>query len=193
MSDIDDLYAADKRIVRKILLGDRQAFAALIKNTEGLVATIVFRLIPASADRDDLAQDIYLKAYQNLPGFRHQAKLSTWIGQIAYRTCLHYLEKKQLVLAEPDETLVIKDNSLLSSPTEQWLNRKESAAILQTGIGRLPPLYQTLLTLFHREEMSMEEIRQLTGLPEGTIKSYLYRARIQLKEQLLSAYKKEDL
>ena len=89
---------ADKHLVDRVLRGDTRAFGIIIKNTENLVAQIVFKLIPVVEDRKDLAQDIYLKAFHNLAGFKFQSKLSTWIAQIAYNSCLSWIEKKKLVL-----------------------------------------------------------------------------------------------
>ncbi len=89
---------ADKHLVDRVLRGDTRAFGIIIKNTENLVAQIVFKLIPGAEDRKDLAQDIYMKAFHNLPGFKFQSKLSTWIAQIAYNSCLSWIEKKKLVL-----------------------------------------------------------------------------------------------
>ena len=88
----------DKDLVEKVLRGDTNAFSIIIKNTEALVAQIVFKMIGNEEDRKDLAQDIYLKAYKNLSSFRFGSKLSTWIGQIAYNACTDYLRKKKLVL-----------------------------------------------------------------------------------------------
>jgi RNA polymerase sigma factor (sigma-70 family) len=194
----------DKNLVGNVLTGDTKAFGTIIKNTEGLVALIVFKMIINAEDRKDLAQDIYLKAFHNLSGFKFQAKLSTWIGQIAYNTCLHYLEKKKLVLIDPPNHENDSDDQLSNllnhgsiglsnNETEKLIWRKELSVILQTETDKLLPVYKTILTLFHQQELSYGEITQITGLPEGTVKSYLFRARKTLKEAILSKYKKEDL
>ena len=78
-------------------------------------------------------------------------------------------------------------------PADGWILRKELTGIVQAEIGRLPPLYQTLVGLYHQEDLSYQEMAQITGLPEGTVKSYLFRARKMLKEKLLSTYKMEKL
>jgi len=78
-----------------ILHGKTEAFAQIILRTEGLVAQILSRMIVVQEDRKDLAQDIYMKAFHKLQDFKFQAKLSTWIGQIAFNTCLNWLEKKK--------------------------------------------------------------------------------------------------
>ena len=88
----------DRQVVDLILGGDMHAFGSLVEMTEGLVAQIVYKLIPNEEDRKDVAQDIYLKVYRHLNGFKFQSKLSTWVGQIAYNTCLNRLQKKQLTI-----------------------------------------------------------------------------------------------
>jgi RNA polymerase sigma factor (sigma-70 family) len=180
---------ADKLLVDKVLRGDTQAFGEIIQNTEALVARIVFKMIPIAEDRKDIAQDTYLKAFGKLDGFRFQSKLSTWIGQIAYNTCLSWMEKKKLVL--PGNL----HEERVSHPAEPQKDivQKELSAILSAEIDNLPSVYQMLITLFHHESLSYEEMAQITGMPEGTVKSYLFRARRTLKENLLSKYKKEAL
>ena len=191
----------DRQLVEKVLTGDTSAFATIIKNTEALVAQIVFKMVDDIEDRKDLAQDIYLKAYKNLPGFRFGSKLSTWIAQVSYNTCLDYLRKKKLVLQDTvhddgDEDLPGINNKyslVLNVGADKDIFRKELSGILKTEIDRLPVIYKTLITLYHNEEMSYDEIAQITQLPEGALKNYLFRARKALKNSLLQHYKKEDL
>ena len=193
---------ADKHLVDRVLRGDTRAFGIIIKNTENLVAQIVFKMITIAEDRKDLAQDIYMKAFHNLAGFKFQSKLSTWIAQIAYNSCLSWIEKKKLVLPgnlQDDEEMFgttevrAYNNIAVGIHTENLLSQKELSRILHKEIERLPAIYQTLITLFHHESMSYEELCQITGLPEGTVKSSLFRARKMLKENLLSKYQKEAL
>jgi RNA polymerase sigma-70 factor (ECF subfamily) len=179
---------SDKQLIDKVLGGEPRAFAAIVKRTEALVAQIVFKMIGRAEDRKDLAQDVYLKAYNNLSRFRYQSKLSTWIATIAYNTCLSHLEKKQLILLEePHSNINIPETDPLP------ILEKERIALLQTEIGNLSPIYRTLITLYHQQELSYDEIGQITGLPSGTVKSYLFRARQTLKNNLLSKFKKEEL
>lgn len=194
----------DQDIVDRVLKGDTPAFGMIINNTEGLVAQIVFRMIPRVEDRKDLAQEIYLKAFSHLAGFRFQSRLSTWIARIAYNTCLSWLEKKKLIFpghpsgkgsGDEDLLTVLSDGSPNGpeNVTEQFIFQKELAGILQVEIDGLPPVYKTLVMLYHQEELSYEEIARITSLPGGTVKSYLFRARRTLKENLLAKYKKESL
>ncbi len=183
----------DKYLVAKVLSGNTSAFAIIIKNTEHLVAQIVCKMIGNAEDRKDLAQEVFLKVYRNLGGFKFQSKLSTWIAQVAYNACFDHLRKKKLI---PDELTNDDDEQLREKHAQETIflmELKELVSILNNGIQQLPPVFQTLITLYHKEEMSYTEITQITGLPEGTVKSYLFRARKKLKETLASNYQKEQI
>lgn len=181
-----------------MLAGDNQAFALIIRQTEGLVAQMVFKMIPRKEDCKDLVQDIYLKAYKNLSGFRYQAKLSTWIGQITYNACISYLRKKQLLLPGFEVTGEDAPHLPVAEPvaTEEAdtsLFQKQRQEMVQQAMDKLSPIHRTLISLYHQEDMSYQEIGAITGLPEGTVKSYLFRARKALRENLLFHYKSEEL
>ena len=197
MSNLKDEQLSDQRLVTAVLNGDRYAFGSIIKKTEGLVAQMTFKMISSPGDRKDIAQDVYLKAFKNLHGFKFKSKLSTWIGQIAYNTCLNYLEKKKLVLmdnfGEDGELPVNHVTKDLRDDTEDTLFNKELAAVLHTEIEQLKPLYKMLISLYHQEELSYAEISEITSLPEGTVKNYIFRARKTLKENILLKYKRNGL
>ena len=202
MSNLPTSSATDQQLVAQVLGGNTAAFGQLVQRTEGLVTQLVFKMIRHPADRPDVAQDVYLKVFKNLAGFKFQAKLSTWVGQIAYNTCLHYLEKKQLVLVDPAEPGLdnASEEGRRAPPVtgtdydpETALFGHDLAGILGTAIEQLPPLYRTLISLYHQQELSYEEIAQITSLPDGTVKNYLFRARKQLKQYLLASYQRDDL
>lgn len=195
----------DKDLVAKTLGGDARAFGLIIKYTEALVSQIVFRLVDLPEDRKDIAQEIYLKTFKKLSGFRFESKLSTWIARIAYHTCINHLERKKTVLlshfhetSEEDddhaENLFFSGNSeSFHNDTVSVLHKKEVQAILLSEIARLEPVQKTLITLFHHEELSYDEIAVITQMPIGTIKNYLFRARRVLRDRLITKYKTGDL
>lgn len=204
MSNLPTSPATDQQLVAQVLGGNTAAFGQLVQRTEGLVTQMVFKMIRHSADRPDVAQEIYLKVFKNLAGFKFQAKFSTWVGQIAYNTCLHYLEKKKLVLVDLSEQRPDDSSEEGRSPhvslvagsdydPETALFDQDLTTILSAAIEQLPPLYRTLIALYHQQELSYEEIAQITSLPDGTVKNYLFRARKRLKEYLLASYQRDDL
>ena len=111
----------DQILIEKVLAGDAGAFGTVIKNTEGLVAQIVYKMISNREDRKDISQEVYLKAYKNLSSFRSDAKLSTWIARIAYNTCLNHLEKKKFLLMDDVEFT----ENLVSNTTAFVLDQKK--------------------------------------------------------------------
>ena len=191
----------DRTLVKEVLEGNSNAFKTIITNTQGLVIQIIYKMIKNQEDREDLAQEVYLRVYDKLASFKFNTKLSTWIGTIAYNTCLKFLEKKRIPILDmmnkegADSWELIESKALDrdSNPTESYLFTKESNQVLTSEIEKLPPLYKTIITLYHKEELSYREIGAITNLPEGTLKNYLYRARKQLRESLLLNYKNEDV
>jgi len=152
-------------------------------------------LVPNAADREDLCQDVFLKVYQNLNSFRHESKLSTWIAKIAYNTCINHLQKKKVPLFDDRSSDV---QSLEEIPGDPMLpdgltEKSDIAHRLQLEIGRMSLQYRTILTLYHLDEISYAEIGKIMNLPEGTVKSHLFRARKQLRNRLMSKYRKEEL
>lgn len=188
LKDTDDHFT-DRALIKAASNGDMRAFGSIIEKTEGLVTQIIFKMVLNSADRKDMLQEVYLKIFKNLPTFKFQAKLSTWAASITYHTCFDYLKRKRLVLLED----YAAHELVVSGETERGLMNSELSLILSMAMERLSPVYQTLITLYHHEELSYEEITEVTGLPAGTVKNYLFRARAALKQSVLKNYKREEL
>jgi RNA polymerase sigma-70 factor (ECF subfamily) len=182
-------------LVKKTLAGTKKAFESIIEGHQRLVSHIVFRMIQNASDREDVCQDVFLKVYQNLRGFQFEAKLSTWIARIAYNTCLNYLEKKRVPLFDDltSEEKTIETVSDCSVRPDEIVEGREVFSLLQNEIEKMPVHYRTIVTLYHLDQMSYKEIGEMMELPEGTVKSYLFRARRLLKERLLTKYQREDL
>lgn len=181
--------SSDKILVAQILNGNIQAFAVVVKNTEKLVAQIVRKMTPNEDDQKDIVQDVYLKAYQNLSSFQYKSKLSTWIATIAYNTTVSHLKKKRIKLYDFD---FFNENKYGEYETiEDEIYKKENARFVNDEINKLSPLFKTLISLYHLEELPIREISEITNLPEGSVKSYLYRARKKLKDNMNPHFKNE--
>ena len=187
-------------LVRKILDGDQRKFEQIIKIHERLVTHIVFRMVSDNVDREEICQEVFIKVYQNLSGFNFNAKLSTWIAKIAHNHCINYLRKHKLDLLEdmshPDDNSEIQFTESLhtksiSPDTES--EQKDRAEIIKKEIEKLPENYKIILTLYHIDELSYKDIGDVVEMPEGTIKSYLFRARKMLRDSLLEIYRGEEM
>jgi len=189
-----DRVIEDRELVGRIRSGDAGAFRLLVDQYQRLVMHVVFRLVDGPEDREELCQDVFVRIHLKLGQFNFESKLSTWIAQIAYRTCLNFLSRKRLPIAEEPPHWWAGE-----SGESSWLDRQaddgpspaetlageEAFDLVRQSVSRLPPLLKTVITLYHLEDMSVAEIGTVTGLPAGTIKSHLFRARQILTDQLV--------
>ena len=152
-------------------------------------------MIPNQVDREDICQDVFVKVYQNLERFQFRSKLSTWIARIAYTTCLNHLDKKRLPLYEDtvSEGETVDDCAGSGHRPDEWTQLRQASVRLCEEIDNLPVIYGTIVSLFHLHEMHYAEIGQVLSLPEGTVKSYLFRARRMLRKRIQSKYCREEL
>jgi len=193
---------SEKKLVQNILDGESDNFRILIEQYRKLVSHIVCRLVSNPNDRDELGQEIFIKIYQNLQSFQFQSKLSTWIGRIAHNACLNYLRKKRIPLYddqianedEKDENIAsINDVKSQTFLPDESLNQSQVSSFLNQEIESLPCQHREIISLFHLDNMSIKEICEIMKLPEGTVKSYLFRSRKILKDRLLAKYNPEEL
>lgn len=181
--------------IDRVLSGDRTAFALIVEGQKRLVYQIVSRMIPAECDREDLCQEVFVKVYQNLGRFQGQAKFSTWVAKITCNTCLHFLEKKRPELYDDlsEGKATIDDHAgELPSPAD-FTQQRDMAIRVSEEIDRLPVHLGIVVTLYHLHGMAYNEIADILGLPDGTVKSHLFRGREMLKKQILARFKREEL
>lgn len=172
----------DAELIIQVLKGNRNAFAFLVNRYQKLVVHITGRLIQRQDELEDVCQEVFMKVYQNLGKYRNECKLSTWIATIAYNTSINYLRKfKKGDEVNPDDSAALRNLTDLKPADYE---KTDLHRYLREQIELLPVQYRTVLTLFHLEEFSYQEIEQITGMPEGTVKSYLFRAKAVLKEKL---------
>lgn len=174
----------DSVLVERTLDGDMQAFRWLITKHQGLVAHVVRRIVPNSMEVEEVCQDVFMKVHDKLQDFRRESKFTTWLVTIAYRTSLNHIGKKKLDTTELEGALKIPENR--SETPESLLERKEVRNKIERAIEQLPETYRVVITLFHLEEMSYQDVADITGMPVGTVKNYLFRGRKHLKELLVS-------
>ena len=179
----------EQELIQQAIIGNQQAFKFLVKKYERLVFHIAGRLIGRQDDLEDLCQDVFVKVFKKLPSFRSDSKLSTWIATIAYREALNHINKKKIVTEEFKlEILPLDYESCSKINPENISIKEEQKQLLLKSIRCLPEKYKTILNMFYLEEFSIKEIEEITNMPEGTIKNYIFRARTLLKEELLKQH-----
>lgn len=152
---------------------------------------MVGRLIDSTEDREEICQDVFMKVYEKIGEFNFQSRLSTWIATIAYRHGINHLRKKKIKVSDiPDEESVTKH--FIAVEQADALAEQDLDAYVLKLIDHLPPPYKMVLTLYHLDGKNYTEIGQITGMPEGTVKNYLFRARTLLKEKVKKYLGKEE-
>ena len=182
----------DAELVQQVLIGNENAFRFLVAKYERLVLHVVGRVVQRQEDVEDICQEVFFKVFRKLKRFRGESKLSTWIATIAYNTSISHVRKsrrcrEQSIDDQSELSAWEKDNTV----NQKIVEKKEAKKYLLDAIEKLPVNYRTVITLFHLEEFSYKEMEEITGMPQGTIKSYLSRARVLLKEKLDSVIDSE--
>jgi len=182
----------EREVVSEILKGNIKAFEQLVKQYERLVFYVINRMVTQAEDMEDICQEVFIKAHKSLPGFKFDSKLSTWIARITYLTAINHLKryKNDKLNDQPDH---LDHLHFTNDNPEQLLTQKDTSAYVNSLIVQLPVQYRTVLTLYHLNEFTCKEIEDITGMPEGTIKSNLYRARKLLKEKIQTDLKSESI
>ena len=183
----------DRSLVLKILSGDTQAFMRLIKENQRLVFHMIGRVISNEEDREELCQDVFVRVHEKLAEFNFQSKLSTWIATIAYRHAINHLRKKKMLFSDIPEDESFTKRFVEEANPETLVEERDMDQFVLKLLDHLPPQYRMVLSLYHLEGMSYPEIGEVTKMPEGTVKNYLFRARNLLKEKVKVYLGKEEL
>lgn len=176
----------DQDLVNQILRGSDAALKMLIERYQRLVAHMVGRVIDSSMDKEEICQDVFIKVYEKLNTFKFDSKLSTWIATIAYRTAVNFAKKKKIDQVDLDQ-VSFKVGEEVSLTEED-----DMKSFIHSLVDQLPINYKTVLTLFYLDGFSYPEIVEVTGMPEGTVKNYIHRARIKLKD-IVEQYAKREV
>lgn len=179
----------DPELIILIQNGNTNAFRYLVDQNRKLVWHLVLRMIRVREDAEDLSQEIFLRVFRDIRKFRGESKLSTWIASIAYNMCIDYIRKKgrEKLEIHEDPLLLMKDGDGQENAGVK-LNLAEMKTMINTLLEALPLHYRTVMTLFYLEELSYREMEMITGMPEGTIKSYLNRGRQMIKVKVEQHY-----
>ncbi len=183
--------AEEKALIERCKRGDLAAFNDLVRKYEKQVYNFAYRLTGNYDDANDVAQDAFLRVFNAIGTFRGDSSFSTWLFRITTNV---FLDERKKAKAHPqtslDEYLELGESSVARqiedpSPTpEMVLEESERALILSKAVSDLPEYQRAMVTLYHSQQKSYEEIAEIMDLPIGTVKSRLNRARLALKEKL---------
>lgn len=169
----------DGRLVADALGGSQKAFQGIVERYHPMAYSTVRGVMGDREDVEDVLQDVFIKVYKGLAGFRGDAKLSTWIYQIARNEAIN-ARRKKIPPSTPAEDVVI-ESPARSRPDEQY-RQKAIGEQLERFMAELDENYRLVLELRYMGEMSYAEIGDTMDLPIGTVKTYIHRAKVALKK-----------
>ena len=175
----------DEEIIGRILKGDQSAFTPLVERYQNYVFTLVLRFTENREDAEEIAQDVFVKAYRSLADFRGDSKFSTWLFTITRTTCLSFLRKKKLDTQSLDnERTGLQLENRESDFNANLVEQKSKHAMLNQAISMLSPDDAQVLNLFYKGDQTLEEIGRIMGMESNTVKVKLHRARQRLKVKM---------
>lgn len=179
----------DGELVAKALAGREACFEELVRRYQRPIAAYVYRMIGNYDAALDLTQEVFIKVYNSLNRYRSEFKFSTWIYKIAHNAAIDYLRRhavreEALVSGGDGERREISIESRRLTP-EQESERKERRGEIEGVVHSLPTAYRELIVLRHSQDLSYDEIADVTGLPLGTVKNRLFRAREAMRIELM--------
>ena len=183
---------SDSEIISQVLKGDHNAYALLVERYKSYVFTLTFRFTKNREDAEEVSQDIFVKAYRSLADFKGTAKFSTWLYTIVNTTCITFLRKRRLdVKSLDDERTFEVADSQDSGFRANMVEQKSRLIMVNRAIAMLNPDDAEIITLFYKNEQSLEEISQILGVEVNTAKVRLHRARTRLKDKMEKHFKEE--
>lgn len=182
----------DKDIIGVVLKGQQQAYSVLVDRYRNFVFTIVLRYVRSREDAEELAQDVFIKAYRSLADFKGDSKFSTWLYTIATTTSISFLRKKKLEVHSLDNERVFEaadsvDSGLRANQVEQ----KSRVELVNNAVALLSPDDAQVITLFYQGEQTLDEIAAIMGKETNAVKVQLHRARARLKEKMQRHFSEE--
>jgi RNA polymerase sigma-70 factor (ECF subfamily) len=170
---------SDEEAIGRVLDGDTEAFAVLVRRHRARVARLGMSFFHDEEEAADFAQDVFLKAYTALASFKGKSLFSTWLLRIAYNTAINSKKRKR------DRISLDPEIEVAGSPgVDEAHLREETARTVREAMAELPPRQALCIELFFSYDLKYSEISEITGYPVNTIKSHVFRAKRILRERL---------
>lgn len=185
----------DSDLISRAKSGDSKSYDKLLKKYKNSVYSLVLRMVRNSQEAEDLTQEAFIKAFNSLASFNEEYAFSTWLYKIATNNCIDFFRKRKLQTYSLDKPIQYKDSEIQHEIPDPDLNPEKSIMasernkLIKEAINKLPEKYHRAIVLRHSEEKSYEEIAEILGLPLGTVKARIFRAREMLNKTLKDSLK----
>ena len=184
------MHDDEEQVIAQALAGDQRAYVTLVDRHQAAIFHIINRIVHNDEAARDLVQETFMKAFASLATYRSEYRFSTWLYKIAANSSIDYLRKKRIQALSLDHPLETEDGRMevevadVRYDPEAEFMRKQQRSSIGEAIESLPPKYREVINFRHRDDKSYEEIAELLGIPVGTVKARIFRARELLKRKL---------
>ena len=183
---------SDTELIQLVLGGQQAAYAQLVNKYQNFVFTIVLRYVKSREDAEEVAQDVFVKAYRSLADFKGASKFSTWLYTVTTTSCISFLRKKKVEVQSLDnEAVFATADNIDGGMSANQVEQKSKVTMVNEAIKLLSPDDAQVITLFYKGEQTLEEIAQIMGKEPNAIKVQLHRARTRLKEKMQKHFSAE--
>ena len=183
---------ADIDVISQVLKGDHNASATLVNRYNNFVFTIVLRYIKGREDAEEVAQDVFIKAYKSLSSFKGDSKFSTWLYTVTTTTCITFLRKKKLEVQSLDNEKVSEAaGEIAGDMSANQIEQKSKVNMVNEAIKMLSPDDAQVIMLFYKGEQTLEEMAKILNKEPNAVKVQLHRARTRLKEKMQKHFSAE--
>jgi len=180
----------DLALIERVRNGEQEAYAELVNKYKQRVFVFLLRMLGQPQDAQDLAQEVFIKAYYQLDSFAGESQFFTWLHRIAYNRAIDELRRRE----PANNNIPIQEMELADNVTpERIVLAKERAASLEKQVLTLPESYRTVFLLRHTQELSYKEIAEVLDIPPDTVQVRLHRARKKLRQFIASSEQGGDL
>lgn len=174
----------DQIYINRVVNGEPSYFSYLVNRYKDMAYTISLKILRNQEDAEDAAQESFVKAYQQIRTYQGNAKFSTWLYTIVYRTSISKLQKNKILTFAIDDELNEEFTYDYAATQLEQLQINEQSKYVRQAIQKLPEAEALLITLFYMNENTVKEIEEITGMTASNIKVKLFRARKILEKEL---------
>jgi RNA polymerase sigma factor (sigma-70 family) len=184
-------YKGDIFYIEQILKGNINAFTYIVDHHKDKAFNLAYRICGSSEEAEEIAQDSFMKAYKALGGFQKKSSFATWLYRIVYNTAISNIRIKKKGLLSLEDFPADANDFIGSNTSEEEAEREYRTSLINFALLKITEEERAIISLFYYDEMSMDEISDVTGISRSNIKVRLFRARQKMLAIIEKAEKKK--
>ncbi len=186
------IYKGDIYFIDQVIDGKINAFSYIVDHHKDKAFNLAFRICGNYEEAEEIAQDSFLKAFRSLKGFKRKSSFATWLYRIIYNTSVSHIRMKKKGILSLEDFPADATDFIGTNTSEEEAEKEYRSTLVNFALQKISEEERGLVTLFYYDEMSLDEISEVTGISKSNIKVRLFRAR-QKMYQVIEKTEKENL